>query len=627
MLNALPGFWQSELSAEKALAASTEFGQIQVDNTGNVYWVELRPQQLGCSFICRWHPETHEVTQITPDGYSVQSKVHEYGGRAWCLAEDHIFFVNAEDQQLYVQSLELPELITLLTDAPNLRFIEPCYDELRRRVICVAEFHGDETVENKIVAVNLDDKSIDIVVQGSDFYSYPVLDSKKQQLAYICWDHPEQPWTHTYCYIAALNQAGYITKKSCIAGNHDAESISQPLFVNDRLYLISDRSGWWNIYHWHQIAGELVARFPASRDMMSSPWQSGLRHYSVIPGSPDDRICSICIKHEGSELWFHERKLDLPFSFFSALFCSESKAYCVVSAADTKQGVIQVDLNSGDYIVICGCEKPLSSSNCSVPEPLSFTSGGIMTYGYLYLPKNQRYGLKQDETAPLIVFLHGGPTAATYPVFNAKIQFWTQRGFAVMDLNYRGSSNYGRQYRFTLKHQWGITEVEDIDVTIKALMKRSDINADAIFIRGNSSGGLSALNAMCELDCFTAGASLYGVTDPLVLNECTHKFESHYLEWLIGSPEKDKHRYLARAPLNNVEKIDCPVIFFQGEQDKVVIPEQTRSITKRLKLQGNHVEEHYFANEAHGFKNAQNAQWVLNKELEFYQRQLSNPPV
>ncbi|EAR62122.1 alpha/beta hydrolase family protein [Neptuniibacter caesariensis] len=622
MLNALPGFWQSELSAEKALAVSTEFSQIQVDDSENVYWVELRPHQSGCSFICKWNPETEVVTQLTPDTYSVQSKVHEYGGRAWCLTDDQIFFINAADQQLYSQCLKSPELITQLTNDPDIRFIEPIYDSSRQRIICVAEYHDSEDVENKIVSINLESKCIDVLVQGSDFYAYPVLDSENHQLAYICWNHPEQPWTATQCCVATLDREGDVTAIHNVAGLRSSESVSQPLFVNNQLYLISDRSGWWNIYHWNQLTGELAGSVLAPEDMMSSPWQSGLRHYAVIPSTKEPLVCSIRIKHEGCEIWLDDRKLDLPFSFFSALSCSENFAYCVASSGDTKQGVIRINLKSGKYQVISGCEKPLTINNCSLPEPLSFSSGDVTSYGYLYPPKNVSYQLSHDESAPLIIFLHGGPTAATYPVFNTKIQFWTQRGFAVLDLNYRGSSNYGRQYRFQLKHQWGVIEIEDINVAVHELVKRSDINPEAIFIRGNSSGGLSALNALCELDCFTAGASLYGVTDPLVLNGCTHKFESHYLEWLIGSADKDKGRYRERAPINNADKIDCPVIFFQGEQDKVVLPEQTRHMVNELRLKGVQVEAYYFPDEAHGFKKSENAQTVLNKELEFYQCRL-----
>lgn len=618
MDRSIPGFWQSGLTAHQATSASRSYGQIQVDHLERVYWVEYRPDMSGRNILCREHSDHSSVEMLTPDVFSVQSKVHEYGGTSWCLLDDELVFVNGADQQLYLQSLSQPGRIRQLTFRPDSRFLEPTWDRRRNRLIAIEEVHRDSDIENRLVSINLSDSSVESIAQGADFYTYPVLNSTGSQLAYICWSHPHQPWTKTSCHLVDLNDAGGPVETTEIVSG--TESVSQPLFdTYDQLYVISDRGGWWNLYAWDVDSQALMPVSIPEVDMISAPWDAGLRHYGFIAELTGPQLCSVQITHEGCKLLLGSQSLAAEFNYFSAVCVSGKRIVCVAGCATEQLSIVEIDSGSSEVRHICGGERPLLKEDCALPKPMTFGVGERMCYGYLYFTKNHRYR-ESTEPASLLIFLHGGPTAASYPLLDIKKQYWTQRGFAVLDLNYRGSSNYGKAYRNALHRGWGLVEVEDIDTAVQDLIKKGCIDPNEIFIRGNSSGGLSALNAMIALDYFAAGSSLYGVTNPYYLNQVTHKFESYYLEWLIGEPESEKKRYLQRSPLINAEKVNCPVIFFQGEMDKVVLPEETRAMVKQLKRAHKEVEAYYFPDEAHGFRCSETAAFVLDKECSFYKK-------
>lgn len=610
-----PGFWETDFSEADAVAVSNDYSQLICSDSGVPYWVEYCPNEAGRNQICRFR--VNQVEVVTPEGFSVQSRVHEYGGQAWCLIGELLIFVNAADQQLYQQNLTLQCSPVRVTNNSDSRYIEPVYDRIFNRLIVVEEIHRGGEVINRLVAVSLDDYELSVLCDQYDFYAYPVI-SQSGSLAFITWDHPEQPWTNTQLVGIEFGDQGQITdKRELLADSSREESLSQPLYHLNELYVVSDRCGWWNIYRYDRATDGLMPVASSTNDMISAPWQSGLRHYDVS----GDFMASIELRHEGADLLINNQAVDVGFTFYKSLSISNGSIFAVAYADDKLPAVIKVS-QKGRVEILAGGSVLLSQEDCSRPLPLTFSKGAEQSFGYLYGPKNKRYSLQKAEQSPLVIFLHGGPTAASYPIFNPRIQYWTQRGFSVLDLNYRGSSNYGREYRFSLKHVWGEVEVVDIKNAIKHLVEEYQINAEAVFIRGNSSGGYSALNALCQLDCFTAGASLYGVTDPLVLNQVTHKFESYYLEWLIGNPLTEQARFERLAPISNAASISCPVIFFQGEKDKVVLPEQTRGMASTLREHGLKVECHYYPDEAHGFRQSTNMIHALKHELEFYQRQL-----
>lgn len=607
-----PGFWQSELTEEQAISASIDYSQLRCSDEGDLYWVEQRPDQQGRNLICRYSGGV--VTELTADGFSVQSKVHEYGGRGWCLIGERLAFVNAIDQQLYLQSAYKSEQPEQLTKSKLSRFIEPVWDKKRNRLIAVEELHGGKEVINRLVSVDINTGALDVLHQEHDFYAYPEISGTDEYLAFVGWNNPEQPWTSTQLYIAEFDETGELFHCEVIAGAMGGESVSQPCFhTEDRLSYISDRSGWWNIYTC-SFSGELAHHLNVKADMMPAPWQSGLSSYVVT----EDGLVWVEQLHDGAKLKYADKDLTPSgYTQFRSLSVFNGRVFCVAAGPDKLPQVISIAKGDLKVAVISVNTSPLCKSECSSPVPMEFGQKD-KSYGYFYPAKNSAYHL--EAHTPVVVFLHGGPTASTYPVLNLKIQYWTQRGFAVLDLNYRGSSGYGRDYRMALHQKWGEIEVEDIRVSLQQLSKEGKIDPDAIFIRGNSSGGYSALNAMSELDCFAGGASLYGVTDPLSLASATHKFESRYLDWLIGNPERDRARYYELAPVNKAEHISCPVIFFQGELDRVVVPDQTRQMIERLKQKQLTIEAVFFEDEAHGFRKRDNQIKVLKEELGFYQK-------
>ena len=608
------GFWSSELDEKTAIGASVEYSQLQCSAEGLLCWVEQRPLDNARSVLCG--SNEGGIKDITPPGYSVRSKVHEYGGMGWCFIDKDVVFVNESDQQLYRQSLGVIDSICKLTDIPNSRFIEPVWDASNNRLIVIEELHDSAEVVNRLVSICLASGQLLVLHSGYDFYSYPSINPVNGDIAFIAWSHPYQPWISTQLILLTEDIAEIVLGSDSRSGV--AESLSQPLYTEEgSLYIISDRSGWWNIYQYVSADKLLRPHFPANKEQMSAPWQTGLRHYVDHKG-----VSYVQIAHKGGELFYRGELCDISdIANIRALSACGDSLYALASFGSKTDAVVKIGVD-GVLSILAGGESPLEASDCSLPIPLEFGGVDSNSYGYLY-PATNKNALRGVEATPLVVFLHGGPTAATYPILNLKIQYWTQRGFSVLDLNYRGSTNYGRDYRLSLNEAWGVLEVEDIDNAVRYLVENDYCRPDAVFIRGNSSGGYSALRALTQLDCFAGGASLYGVTDPLVLNECTHKFESHYLEWLIGDPVIDKARYDALSPVNNASQIESPVIFFQGEQDRVVLPDQTRAMVDVLRQRDIEVKAIYFEDEAHGFRKIENATEVLRSELAFYQACLS----
>nr|WP_269750469.1 prolyl oligopeptidase family serine peptidase [Neptunomonas qingdaonensis] len=395
---------------------------------------------------------------------------------------------------------------------------------------------------------------------------------------------------------------------------------------------MSDQSGWWNLCRYFLAEQRLQPYWQVDADCTTAPWQFGGYHYHVS----QQQVIVIRLQQAAADLLQLKnaevaQQLVSEYSQFRAITQSQNKIYAVANALSSLPQVIEIDPLSGhtrqlstpaDSPVVDG----LAVDNLSLPQHISFPVGDQQAFGFFYPPvksdanKEDSQSTDSRSLPPVVFFFHGGPTACTYPVLNPRIQYWTQRGFAVMDLNYRGSSGYGRAYRLLLHKRWGISDVEDAEAAVQYLSDKGLINPQQVFARGSSAGGFTALAALAFSDQFSAGASLYGVTDPLALATATHKFESHYLDWLIGSPVTEKDVYQARSPLAHASKIKVPVIFFQGELDAVVVPEQTRAMVSALQQQQIPVEAHYYAQEGHGFRSAENLADALEKEYHFYQR-------
>ncbi len=614
------GFWSSTWSSADAAAASRDFAELRV-GFGGVLWSQFDPQD---GRTCLWCWRDGRAQCLTPAAFSLRSRVYEYGGGAFCVGASGVAFVNEADQQLYWQSLSgVPRALTKRADC---RYGDLQFDPQRQAVLALEEQHG-AAVLHRLVRIYLADGARQVLAEGADFYAAPTLSVDGQRLAWIEWDRPQQPWLATRLCVAALDARGACQRVQVLAGQGADESLQQPCFdAHGRLLVLSDRQGFWQPWR-EDAAGRLQPLASAAADHAAAPWQLGARNYVPLG---DEQIlltwwaagCGVLAEtsHNGLHL-----PLAVDYNRFRQLAADSEHFYLIAGSSDGLSAVLAINRYSRHCQVLAGGERLLSAMQVSRPQSLCFaTADDEACYGFFYPPHNTACHAPATSKPPLLVFVHGGPTSACYPTFDPRIQFWTQRGFAVADLNYRGSSNFGRAYRLRLQGGWGAVEVTDAEALVGYLTERGWINPAQAFIRGASAGGFTTLCALAFGRIFAGGASLYGVSDPLSLRQKTHKFEGDYLDWLLGDPQQHAERYTARTPLLHAEKIVVPMIFFQGGLDAVVLPAQTESMVAALRSRGLAVGYHCYANERHGFRQASNLAHALEAELRFYQQMLSS---
>lgn len=618
-------------SAEQAAAASADFAELHAAHDG-LLWVAFDPWLARCGLFF-WRDG--QVRELTPPGLSVRSRVYEYGGGACCATDEGVAFVNEADQQIYrvgcaVRTSGLNGARGApyaLTHRPNCRYGDLCFAPAWQALLTVEESHETDAVLHRLVRIGLDGRR-EVLAEGADFYAAPVASQDGRRLAWIEWDRPDQPWIATRLCLRESDE-----RTRVLAGQGRDQSLQQPRFDEaGRLWVLSDRHGWWQ--PWCVEDEDADARNlggPASPyDHAPAPWQLGGRTYLPLA---DGSLLLTRIEQGSSVLEVgcaartsrsdanaggaHGapcRRLAGDFSRFRALAADSEHFYCIAAAPDRLPAVLAIARGDASVRVLAGGEMPLSEEHLPRPRPFSCAVGeGERCHGFFYAPIAAR------ERPPLLICLHGGPTSACYPAFDPRIAFWTLRGYAVLDLNYRGSSGYGRAYRLRLAGQWGELEVQDIRAAIAELSAMGAIDPARVFVRGASAGGFSTLRALAEVPGLRGGASLYGVSDPLALRRLTHKFEADYLDWLIGDPERDADRYRARTPLLQAERIQAPVIFFQGGLDAVVVPTQTEGMVAALRRRGMPVEYRLFAAERHGFRQAANLAGALRAEWTFYE--------
>jgi dipeptidyl aminopeptidase/acylaminoacyl peptidase len=594
-------------SADKAVAAGIDFAELRVGAQG-LFWNEYRPADAACRI---WHWHAQQARCLTPQGFSVRSRVYEYGGGAFCLSDEGVVFVNEADQQLYRQSLQ-GETPSALTHG------ECRYGDLQYangQVLAVEE-HLDR---HRLVSIALQDGERTVLAEGADFYAAPTLSSDGQHLAWIEWDRPHQPWTATRLMMADSLAPGRWSPPRCVAGDAFEESLQQPRFdPQGRLYCLSDRGGFWQ--PWVESPTGLQVLPCAPADHAPAPWQLGGGTWLPLGGQAwlgtwtEDGFGRLGWHLEdGSSATCGEE-----YSRFRNLAVDEHHLYCIAASPVSPSAVIAIARDTHQVHILAGGVAPLPAAQISRPQTLRYPSGPEEAHGFFYP------AMGQASKPPLVVFIHGGPTSACYPILDPRIQYWTQRGFAVADLNYRGSTGYGRAYRQALHLAWGEADVQDACAVVEYLARQGLVDGERAFIRGGSAGGYTTLCALAFAKVFRAGASLYGVSDPVALGRATHKFEGDYLDWLIGDPERDAERYRARTPLLHAGNIQVPVIFFQGELDAVVVPQQTRDMLKALQDRGIAAQAHYYPDERHGFRKAHNQAHALEQEWRFYQQVMTS---
>ncbi|MDH4609239.1 S9 family peptidase [Pseudomonas sp. BN102] len=601
------GFWDSPWSAERAVAASGDLAELRAGPAG-LFWSLFDPADGRTTL---WHWQAGAARCLTPAGFSLRSRVYEYGGGAFCLVADAVVFVNEADQQLHLQTLDgAPRP---LTGNSPCRYGDLWPWEQVGAVLAVEE----ELASHRLVAIALADGRRQVLAEGADFYAAPRISPDGQILAWIEWSRPAQPWTETRLCLRRRQGEGW-GPPEVVAGGEGGESLQQPRFdALGRLHCLSDGNGWWQPW---RLAVDGLHPLPAeAADHAPAPWQLGTCNYL-----PDDSLRSWLREGQGYLVGSDQKPLASTYSRFRQLAADPVNFYCIAAGPSSASAVLAIDRASGAVQVLAGGGAGLPPEEIARPQPLRFVVGeGEWAHAFFYPPVNDCYRGPQGQRPPLLVLCHGGPTSACQPVFDPRIQFWTQRGFAVADLDYRGSSGYGRAYRQRLAGGWGELDVQDAKALLAHLDQLGLIDPAKAFIRGASAGGFTTLLALAGDTPFCGGASYYGVSDPLVLREKTHKFEADYLDWLIGDPQQDAERYRQRTPLLRAREIAVPVIFFQGGQDAVVVPEQTASMIEALREAGQQVECHVYPEEQHGFRQAANLAHALEAELGFYRKFLN----
>lgn len=621
------GSWSSPLSAADIASSSLRLGQTAVD--GDVlYWLEGRPSEAGRSVLMSSDHE-HGIKEVLAPQWNVRSRAHEYGGGAFAVDHGFVCFMHDDDRRLYLSD---NNQITALTNADNASYADMVFDLDRHRIICVRERYGDNAAEavSELIAITMDGSG-DIIVlhSGHDFYSNPRLSSDGSQLCWLQWDHPFMPWDSTELCVAPVNKTGLLEAGQHVAGS-DSESVFQPQWHTDgNLYFVSDRSGWWNLYCWN--GGQCRALHPLEAEFALPQWVFGMSTYAFID---DDRLlCAYCVKGiwKLAVLQLHSGKfavLDLPYTSFSGIAANASAAIMLVSGPVSSSELVYLATDmSSTKVLRRSLQVDMDKADISVAQTIEFTTGNNdHAYGFYYPPCNKDYAVPDDEQPPMIVKSHGGPTGATVASFDPKIQYWTSRGFAVLDVNYRGSTGYGRAYHEKLNGHWGIVDVDDCIAGARYLADQGLVDGNRMIISGSSAGGFTTLCALTFHNVFAAGASYYGIGDLEALLHDTHKFESRYFDTLIAPYRGNEKLYRQRSPLYSADHLSCPVIFMQGSEDKVVPPQQAQAMVSALENKGVAVSYMLFEGEQHGFRRADTIQKALEAELSFYGRHLGFEP-
>lgn len=615
------GSWKSPITSDLIVSKTIGISEIVVSDD-NIYWLERRPQEKGRNSIvvCLSDRATNNVT---PEPLSVRSKIHEYGGGAYTVSDNTVYFSNYGDGRIYQQFLgQQPKP---LTNKPYQRYADIVVDRARNRLICVCEERQptDPEAQNSIITIDLTTGKIEVLIKGSDFYSSPRLSPDSRQLAWLSWNHPHMPWDSTYLWLAEFDDLGRVKDVKLVAGG-ESESICEPKWHSDgKLYFSSDRTNWWNLYRQNkdesvEILYQMAAEFTYPH------WVFGLSTYSFV--NCDRLVCTYSVN--GS---WHLGIIDLKTKQFeeiqtrytniSDLHASESGFVVFLGGTPTETtAVIKLDLdNKKEQILKRTGNLTIDPDYLSLPEAIAFpTADDLTAHAWYYPPTNKDYSAPTDELPPLIVKSHGGPTAAASVDLNLRLQYWTSRGFGYLDVNYGGSIGYGRQYRQRLDGKWGIVDVEDCVNGAKYLVDRGMVDGDRLMITGSSAGGYTTLAALTFGNTFKAGASYYGVSDLEILAKDTHKFESRYLDRLIGKYPQEKAIYQERSPIYHTEQLNCPIIFFQGLEDKVVPPNQAEMMFNAIRDKGLPVAYVAFEGEAHGFRISENIKKALDSEFYFY---------
>jgi dipeptidyl aminopeptidase/acylaminoacyl peptidase len=630
------GSWTTPVTSEVVVGAAVRLGEVQVDG-GDVVWAESRPSEGGRTQLVRRRPDG-TTDELLPEGRNARTAVHEYGGAAWWVRDGVLWFTDWADQRLY--RLEAEGTPEPLTPEPARsrgdRYADGELSADGTRIVCVRERHlGDRAIDVVNEVVVLDARvpgEPEVLVSGPDFVAAPRVSPDGTTLAWLQWNHPAMPWDAAELVVRDLASG----EETVVAGG-PVESVTEPRWRPDgSLWFLSDRTDWWNLYRW-QPGHDIEAVVRTDADIGVPAWVFGTSRYAVLD---DGRVVVARWRDgfDGLAVRGHDgvlTDLDLPFTAIGSVVAAGPDAVVVVAGSPVAEpGVHRIDL-SGATPRVETLRAPrdlgLGTDQISVPEAVRFPSvdgAGESRTGraLFYPPVNPRFQGPEGERPPLLVVIHGGPTSKASPVLAVGVQYWTSRGFAVVDVDYGGSSGYGRPYRELLRGQWGVVDVADCLAAARALADRGRADPGRLCIRGGSAGGYTTLAALARADTpFAAGADHFGVADLEALARDTHKFESRYLDGLVGPYPEARDVYVDRSPITHVERFTRPLIVLQGAEDAIVPPAQSEAIVGALRSTGVPVAYLLFEGEQHGFRRAENVRRALDAELSFYAQVLGFP--
>jgi dipeptidyl aminopeptidase/acylaminoacyl peptidase len=621
------GSWKSPITSELIVKGSIGLGQIVLDGA-DTYWIEVRPQEAGRSCIVRGD-RRGEASDVTPQPFNARTRVHEYGGGDYMVSRGTLYFTNFADQRIYRLGADNQEPEPV-TPEGKMRYADMAVDAERSRLVCVREDHTESAREavNSIVAVSLQGGDAGrVLASGNDFYSSPRLSPDGRRLAYLTWNHPNMPWDGCELWLCELDEGGAVVQSRCVAGGVE-ESVFQPEWSPDgTLYFVSDRSGWWNLYRLREGAegAEAEALAQMEAEFGQPQWIFGMSMYAFA--SDEEIICSLIERGRARLARLNTRTLELepietPYSDITYVRAGVGRVCFRGGSPTTPASVVELNLATmRETVLRRATDLQIDDCYLSIPQAIEFpTEDGLTAHGFYYAPHNCDFRAPEGTLPPLLVKSHGGPTAATSTTFALGIQYWTSRGIAVLDVNYGGSTGYGRAYRQRLNDRWGIVDVDDCVNGARYLIERGLVDREACAIDGGSAGGYTTLCALTFRDLFRAGASHFGVSDLAALATETHKFESRYLDRLIGPYPERADIYRERSPIHFPDRLSCPVIFFQGLEDKIVLPNQAEMMVEAIKAKGLPVAYVPFAGEQHGFRRAENIRRALDGELYFYSK-------
>ena len=640
------GSWPSPVTSELVVRAAAGLSDVQVDRTdGSIWWSESRPDEGGRIALVRLDPVTGSTEERLPPDRSARTRVHEYGGRAWWVDHGTVWFAAWDDQRIWRRGTTDAAPAPVTVEPPlrhGYRYADGVATPDGEWIVCVRESHCApdgaplEEARNEIVAVaNVADGRQEpvVLVSGTDFVASPRISPDGRRLAWLVWDHPRMPWDGTELWTAELSIDGplpHVGPPTFLAGGTD-ESLVQPEWSSDgHLHVVSDRTDWWNVYR-VEGADHLVPLGPIEAEVATPPWVFGQSRY--VLDEPRGRVVA-AVSSEGTDRLVvisdgsvHE--VATPYTAWSALrLATDGRIVAVAASPDAEPAVVAIDVDEAGVEVL---RRPrdlgLDPAWFSRPEPIDFpTSGGRTAHALYYPPTNPDVEAPPGERPPLLVMIHGGPTSAARPQLSLATQFWTSRGIGVVDVNYGGSTGYGRPFRRQLDDSWGVVDVDDCEAAARHLADRGDVDPERLLIRGGSAVGFTTLAALAFRDTFAAGASHYGVADLGALATDTHKFESRYLDGLVGPYPAAADRYDEWSPIHHLDGFDRPLIVFQGLEDEIVPPNQAEMIVEALAAKGVPVAYVPFEGEQHGFRQAPNIRRALEAELWFYGQVLGFEP-